>query len=120
MSEIHLDQMAFEEESVELLRAACQPERGSSDWTFEAYWFDPSVHIRHPVGSAIDPAMPYRIARRLRGGRDFDHSMPADWRVTAVNADHASSDPMGQDPIGTVISFTRTFPADEGYTEPST
>lgn len=79
--------------------------------------FDCYVHIPGNVNVTIGDL--FKIARGLRGGKNFDPNVPADWHVRSLgpsprNRDDGAPRP---EPSPTTIWFCRTYQAPPGYRE---
>lgn len=117
MTSLKLEQSLFERDTArELMKAAegFRVDRGD----IHIHVFDGSIAVMHPADAPLDPNVPYLIARRLRGGRDFDPTLPADWHVRAVHPEERWGPGGALVLVGTRIAFSRTFIAPPGYTEP--
>lgn len=93
--------------------AACGEIMPDRRFDVDTYDFDATV----TVSGDVDVTTAWRIARRLRGGRDFDASRPADWHVRSVSRERdgeVTGCPKGP---ATCISLCQTFQAPAGYTE---
>lgn len=83
--------------------------------------FDAYVTWRHGPDVRVGAALAYRIVRDLRGGRDVDGSVPADWHVRSiepsVDVDWAPGRETTRRTVGTEIWFSRSYALPEGYDE---
>jgi hypothetical protein len=117
VTSLKLEQSLFERDTArELMKAAegFRVDRGD----IHLHVFDGSIAVMHPAEAPLDPGVPYLVARRLRGGRDFDPTMPADWHVRAVRPEERRGPGGAMVRVGTRIAFSRTFTAPPGYAEP--
>jgi hypothetical protein len=89
--------------------------------SIESDCFDAFVTCAHGPDERIGRDVAYEIARRLRGGRDVDRTMPSDWHVRSLTPDLYLTDtgrhPRERERIGTRIWFSRTYAVPPDYDE---
>lgn len=103
-----LEMGLIENDVVKEVKEACAEVLGNVVVEVMAQDFDATIVV-HDV---VRPDVAHAIARRLRGGRDFDASRAADWHVRSI--DHEEGD--GPE-APTTISLSQSFSAPEGYQE---
>lgn len=115
-----IDQAVWEDATVREVAAAVERVLGpDAQREISAFMFDASVSLLHPEGSPPDEGVEYAIVRTLRGGRDFDPSLPSDWHVSGRSPSRPAPLPRRGLDAETTISFDRSFPASAGYSEPA-
>lgn len=117
MSDERHERDAFENETARLIADAMEAELPGAPYAVWIHWFDAVVTIEHDPSSTPDPALGYRLARHLRGGRDVSRTAPTDWHLRGTETGPLSPESKRH---GTSLSLSRTFAIPPDYSEEPT
>jgi hypothetical protein len=113
--ESDIDQRGWERDTARDVDAAVDATFGPDvAREIDVYMFDGSVLVRHAESDGPRPGIEFDVARSLRGGRDFDATLPCDWHVVERRVESRPGLSGGEHVIGTRISLNRSLraPAD--------